>query len=266
MRPPPSTTRSEEKLPGVRLVVGVEDPDELAGDRRERRVDVLGLGRGPEDAVGHEPRVAPLDLVQLILDWHFVGGVVGQDDLDTGGVVDAQERVDGLQHRGRLVRQVGGDDGAGRRGWRSGFLGRLGARDRGSTLHPDQDRGHEQRDHDHDVHDVRQLEPEAPRDHVARERQQDARDLRQRDLERHPSALERGADALRSPRGRHRIHARVVLDGEEVEVGGRVIGGGDGLAPQLVRRDAALAHGEAHGRGQPDRRPARLKSGIDDGL
>ena len=62
-----------------------------------------------------EPVVALGQRPQHRLDRQVVRGVVGEHHLQRAGVVDPQERLDRLDDGGRLVRQVGGDDGAGRR-------------------------------------------------------------------------------------------------------------------------------------------------------
>ncbi len=106
---------------GCRVVVGIEDADELATHARRGRVDVLRLGCRPGDGQQHEPPVAFGDLPQCVLDRQRVRGVVREDDLELVRVIQAQERLDGVDDRRRLIRQIRGDDSARHRVRLAGF-------------------------------------------------------------------------------------------------------------------------------------------------
>ena len=100
-----------------RVVVGVEDSHELAGHDGQCRVDVVGLRSAVGDPQQFEARFLGREGPELVLHRKAHGRVVGEDHLKAAVVLLRQHGAQGLQNRGGLVRQIGGNDG---RRWRRG--------------------------------------------------------------------------------------------------------------------------------------------------
>ena len=96
-------------------MVGVEDTHELSPDVRQSSVDVLGFRRAGLDPQQQQTGIVGGQLLQGVLDGQALRGVVRQDHLEIPWVVLAEQMGDRVNDRGRLVGQVGGDDGGRRR-------------------------------------------------------------------------------------------------------------------------------------------------------
>ena len=181
----------------VRVVVGIEDPDDLAADTGQSRIDVLRLGDRPLDAEGLETRVAIRDCVQLLLDRQRGWRVVREDHLELREVLP-EERLDGLNDVVRFVRKIRGDD---RRCGRKlcGLVRQLRLPQCSESFGPDRRRSQREADHEHEVDDAGDVEADAVQRHVDAEWQDEARKLLGDDLQRRPRPSESPNEA-RAPR------------------------------------------------------------------
>ena len=96
-----------------RVVVGVEDADELAVGDAQRGVDVLGLGACESSTlITVRSGCVRASVEQLGLDRHRGRGVVGEHDLQAAGVLLGEEGLERLDDRVGLVGEVRRDHGA----------------------------------------------------------------------------------------------------------------------------------------------------------
>jgi hypothetical protein len=167
------------------MMVGVEDPDELAGHARERGVHVLGLRHASLDPERQEARVVVGDLLEDLLDRQRLRSVVGEDHLQVR-IVLLQERLHRLDDGPALVRQVGRDDGRRPRQPAVRQRRRLSPAKGGAALDHDRERGQREGEDEDDESDTGDVQPQPVHRHVGEERQPEAEQLLEADLERSP--------------------------------------------------------------------------------
>ncbi len=234
------------------MVVGVEDPDELTADTGDRGVDVLRLGGGAGDRQQHQPRVAVRDPAEGVLDGQRMRRVVRQHDLQLGGVVEAEERLDRFDDRRGLIGQIRGDDGAGRRVRRSGRLGPGDRVEREEALQDDQQRGQHQPGHHHPVHAGAEVEAQLVRLLVEHERHRDTEQQHQKRGERREGGPDQGPERRAPVAVRRAAHPRCVPDRAQVPVAERFLHGVPGLAGGPVAVRASGQRNPADRRGEAD--------------
>ena len=230
-----------------RLVVGIEHAHELAAHVGDGGIDVLGLRRAALDLENLDARLARRQLSQHRLDLQRLGGVVGEDHLEVGRVVDAQERLERVEDRGGLVGQVRGDDRRrGREGTGRGLRHPDGI-EREEALRPDHHAGQQQGDRDDHVGVVRQRHAQRLGGDVHREGKHHPQEQRDGELQprpRSPGLRRRGWPARvierRRPDGRPEVEGVMCHDGRLARTADQVVGR-DGVA---VERDHP--HGRGH--------------------